>query len=525
VAPSTQPHASGSQVPAVEYRAVDKRFQATHALKAVDMTIEPSTIHALVGENGAGKSTCLGVLAGRIAPDSGRVEVFGTELKAFDPRTARAAGVAAIYQELTIVPALSAQANVFLGQSLSKHGLLAERQMRRRYEALCEELGVTPAPANAPARSLSVADHQLLEIMRAIVTRSRIILFDEPTTSLAPPEREALRRLMLKLRDQGVTLVFVSHNLDEVLRIADTVSVFRDGRVVLTADRSDLTKRQLVEAMLGAGVGARLADQLLGDASSARKARPAPREGLLRVEDLTVPGAVEDIGFEVRRGEIFGIGGLVGAGRTTILRALAGLERRASGRLWVEGRKVPWPTSVRKSRRLGIALSPEDRKTQGLALQMSAMDNIAISDLGRVARGPLLSKPRMAAECGEVATKFGFDRARIDETARRLSGGNQQKLLLARWGFNPPKVLLADEPTRGVDIGAKQGILASLEAMAANGSAIVVVSSEIEEIAAICDRVLVISEGRVSGVLDRERDEMSVSQIIKLAFGMAGNVA
>jgi ABC-type sugar transport system ATPase subunit len=489
----------------------------------LDLTIAKGEIHALVGENGAGKSTCLGVLAGRIEPDAGTLQVFGDEVRGFTPRSAHAAGVVAIYQELTIVPALSAHANVFLGQTLSRHGMLSERQMRRRYLELCRRLGVPAAPAKAEARSLSVADQQLLEIMRAIVAESQVILFDEPTTALSLPERDALRRLMLDLRAEGLTLVFVSHNLEEVLQVADTVSVFRDGRRQLTAPRSELTKRTLVEAMLGDAAGERLAEGLLEEADGQPAPdRPRREQGktLLKVDGLTVPGAVSDVSFDLRAGEIFGFGGLMGSGRTTVLRALAGLEPRAQGRLWVDDREVRWPRSVRRARALGIALSPEDRKTEGLALQMSAMDNIALADLSGVASGPFLSRRRMRDRCADVAAAYGFDRRRIAQAVSGLSGGNQQKVLLSRWGFAPPRVLLADEPTRGVDIGAKEEILAALELMATTGTAIVIVSSELEELATLCDRILVLTGGKKSGLLEREHTGVAVPQIIEHAFGV-----
>jgi ABC-type sugar transport system ATPase subunit len=509
---------------AVTFGAVAKSFSATQALCGVDLALAAGEVHAFVGENGAGKSTCLGVLAGRIAPTSGEVRVWGDELRYGDPRACRRAGIVAIYQELTIVPGLTAQANVFLGMPLARRGVLSERRMRARYEALCADIGVEPAPDGVPAGRLSVAEQQLIEIMRALVADAKVILFDEPTASLALQERKALLRLMDRLRRGGMTIVFVSHNLDEVLEIADTVTVFREGVIVASGPRDDWDKRRVVRAMLGSAASERLMHELLEDEGApevaARRRPPTSDAPVLRVEGLTVPGAVEAIDLEIFAGEILGLGGLVGAGRTTVLRALAGLEPRATGTMWIDGRRVALARTVRQAQRLGIALAPEDRKAQGLVLQMDAMNNIALSDLRAVARMGVLSRRRMAAKTTEAATGFGFRAERIGETARNLSGGNQQKLLLARWRLNPPRILLADEPTRGIDIGAKAEIMASLEAMAAAGLAIVLVSSELEEVSAISDRVVVLAEGRLVGVLDRRDGEITPTEIMSTAFAL-----
>ena len=447
-APATPGVAADTGV-AVRFAGVSKHFAATRALQDADFTLESGKVHAFVGENGAGKSTCLGVLAGRISPTSGEVHVCGEELSYGDPRACRQAGVVAIYQELTIVPALTAHANVFLGLPLSKRGFLSERRMRQRYVELCEEVGVQPAPDGVPAGHLSVAEQQLLEIMRALVSDARVILFDEPTASLALQERAALLRLMDRLRSNGLTLVFVSHNLDEVLDIADTITVFRGGLVVARADRSGWNKGRLVREMLGEEAGARIVHEMLDDDRPAQQVSAQHRnkrrseQPMLRAEGLTVPGAIEDVSLEIYAGELLGLGGLVGSGRTTVLRTLAGLEPRATGTLWVDGKEVGLPRTVRQAQRLGIALIPEDRKGQGLVPAMDAMNNIALSDLGSVARFGMLSRRRMAQAATRAGAGYGFRAERIGETARNLSGGNQQKVLLARWRFTTPRILLA----------------------------------------------------------------------------------
>jgi ABC-type sugar transport system ATPase subunit len=501
---------------AIAVAGVSKRYGATAALTGIDLDVPAGTIHALVGENGAGKSTLLGILAGRVEPTEGEVRVFGEPATFGSPRAAHAAGIVAIYQELTIVPALSAVANVFLGQTLARHGLLSERVMRERFRALCERLNVSIAP-DVPARRLSVADQQLLEIMRALQAQARIILFDEPTAPLAPPEREGLFRVMRDLRADGVTMLFVSHNLDEVLDLADDVTVFRDGRRTQSGPAAEQTKTSLIAAMLGdAGHDAVAASAT--DGSGTVRRRRAARSELLRVQDVTVRGALAGARLTVHAGEIVGIGGLVGSGRSTLLRALAGLVRPAEGEMFVAGVPVRWPRTVRESLRHGIALLPEDRKDQGLVLGRSAMENITLAALDKVARGTVISERSMRRAATAAAEPYGFDPRRLDETARNLSGGNQQKLLLARWAHRPPRVLLADEPTRGIDVGAKAEILDTLRGLAAQGLAVVLVSSELEEVAAIADRVVVLSHGRHAGELDGAERPITVKDILHVGF-------
>jgi ABC-type sugar transport system ATPase subunit len=510
---------------AVVIQDLVKTFGGTRALKGVSMTIAAGTVHALVGENGAGKSTTLGVLAGRIAPTSGRVDVFGTELHYGHPRYSRRHGVVAIYQELTIVPALTAEANVFLAGPLSRGGVLNEREMRARYIALCKRMDIPPLPAGTLARDLSVADQQILEIMRALVSDARIILFDEPTASLAVSEREALFRLMRALRAEGVTMVLVSHNLDEVLDIADVITVFRDGMLTVSEDRAHFTKAILVEAMIGKSGDDRLITEMLEDpgehhpiakyhdASKRRAETP-----MLAASGVTVPGCITDVEIEVRPGEVVGVGGLVGSGRSTLLRALAGLTPTASGRMWIDGKEVPWPRTVRRALRYGIALIPEDRKTQGLVMPMRVMDNIALSDFRSLTRAGFLSTRAVERSTAASGAAFGLASNRLQDQAWQLSGGNQQKLLLARWKHLTPRILLADEPTRGIDVGAKAEILRSLEEMAQDGLGIVIVSSELEEVVAVADRVVVLSEGQHVGSLDGADGDITTSEILNMAF-------
>jgi len=509
---------------AAALRGVEKRFGPTVALAGIDLEVAANSIHALVGENGAGKSTALGILGGRISPTRGEVELLGRPLPHGRPRAAREAGLAVIYQELTIVPALDAAANVFIGHPISRAGLLAERQMRQAYTELCERAGVARQADSVPVGELSVADQQVIEILRALAFDAKVILFDEPTASLGISEREALLRLMNALRADGKTMVFVSHNLDEVLELADEITVFRNGRKVASAERSGWDKAKVVASMIGEEADLELTsalnDELVDADAAARRPRRSHSLGarVLEVERLTIDGVIEYIDLDLRAGEILGLGGLVGSGRTSVLRALAGLPPKADGTLRIDGQEVRLPRSVRASRRLGIALLPEDRKGQGLALQMSGVTNVLMGDMSQVSTFGVIRERKARDLAAAAAAEFGFDPDRIEEPSERLSGGNQQKLLLARWAHVKPRVLLVDEPTRGIDIGAKEEVLTALRRMAAEGISIVFVSSELEEVALICDRVVVLAEGRAMGELDADRAPIRVSDILARVF-------
>jgi ABC-type sugar transport system ATPase subunit len=494
---------------AIDATGVQKRYGGTLALKGVDFRGAAGQIHALVGENGAGKSTFLGVIAGRVVPSAGTVEVLGLPHVFGAPRQARRLGIAAIYQELTIVPGLTARANVFLGQPFSKVGLLSERRMEERYRALCQRLGVTIL-GDTPAGRLSIADQQMLEIMRGVQSDARLLLFDEPTTALAPPERDALFRVMRQLRDSGKTMMFVSHNLEEVLDLADTVTVFRDGNVVASSPCGEWDKPTLVRAMIGHD---------LQPARSRLPRKSVPGEApLLAARGISLPGALTEISLEVRPGEILGVGGLVGSGRTSLLRCLAGLEPQSRGEMSVNGMSVPWPRTPREALRSGLALVPEDRKHQGLVLGLTAIENIALTNFSQVSRFGFVSSAVMLAKTRGVVKEFGFAENRLGAIVRNLSGGNQQKILLSKWYYQRPKLLMVDEPTRGIDIGAKEEILATLRRLADEGLSIIVVSSELEEVVAISDRILVLSEGRMVAELGGDGTPVQVDSILHAAF-------
>jgi ABC-type sugar transport system ATPase subunit len=496
----------------VTCRNLSRRFRSVVALDGVSLDIRPGTVHALVGENGAGKSTLLGILAGRISPTSGEVMVNGMALRTGDPRSSRAAGIAPIYQELTIVPRLSAAANVFLGQTPSRAGLVAERQIREQYAVLAAQFGVS-IRADVPADSLSVADQQMLEIMRAVAMRASVVLLDEPTAALAPTERSALLEVMKALRTQGVTMLLVSHNLDEVMAISDDISVLRDGELRATRTTDQWTRRALVAAMLGRDV------EPGSDLRGQRPPRPRATHPTLRVEGLSIPKRLDGVSLSIERGEILGIGGLVGSGRTSVLRALAGLEPKATGRMWMDGEEVALPRNPRDAIRLGICLVPEDRKGQGLVMRMTAAENLVLSDFHGVARRGIIQQRRLTSHAQRHAAEYGLPASMLAREVRHLSGGNQQKVLLARWASRRPRVLLADEPTRGIDIGAKEEVLKSLDQLARASTSVIVVSSELEEVAAVSDRIVVLAGGTlVSELTSEPTAPFSVPDILHAAF-------
>lgn len=497
---------AGNIISATDLR---KSFGGIVALAGASLQVNAGTIHALVGENGAGKSTVLGAIAGRLTADSGTIVIDGKEAHRLTPREAHAHGVAAIYQELTIIQGLTSTANVYLGHTPARGGFLAQATMHRRFEALCKRVGVS-IPADARAGDLSIADQQMLEIMRALESGARIILLDEPTASLVQAERDNLFRIMRELRENGVTMVLVTHNLGEVLAICDEITVFRNGRTVAKGAVAEWTRESLIRAMLG---------QAAPDLQTSHRATvPIADHDMLRISDLNVPGILSDVSFRARRGEILGVAGLVGSGRTSLLRAIAGLEPSATGTIEIDSRPESWPTTVRRALRLGVALVPEDRKGQGLLLHMSSKENVGISNLKHFSRLGMVRLNEMRREAGDLVGRYGLDTSRIEQPVRELSGGNQQKVLLARWQLTDPKILLADEPTRGIDVGAKASILASLRAFADAGSTVIVVSSELEELTIVADRVIVISAGRIVDEADAGSEGVGVPWMLQAAF-------
>ena len=495
----------------IELRGVGKRFGGQTALRDIHLTLEPGEVHALVGENGAGKSTCLGIAGGRVTPSAGEVLVDGAPVAFHRPRDAARHGIVSVYQELSIVPQLTAVQNVFLGQEM-RAGLFQEdrRRMREEFLRICGELRLDFDP-DAPADRLSVGDQQMLEIMKALASDAKAVFLDEPTASLGPREREKLFSVIDLLVRKRVVVAFVSHNLDEVLQVSDRVTVFRDGALVESRPTGEWSRDSLTTAMIG-GTLASVAEPVAPPVGS-------PGDPDRSVVATEVRGAhVGPVSLSLRPGEIVGIAGLVGSGRSTLLRMLAGDQRAAAGRLRVgETGDQPLPASVRRARRRGVFLLSEDRKGTGLLLEASSAENIVLGNLDAVSRGGLVRGTLVKRRAAAVAERVAFDLRRLETPVVQLSGGNQQKSLLARALLFSPALLLADEPTRGVDIGAKAEIFAALHDLAASGTSVLMVSSEFEELAERCTRVYVMWHGRI--VAELSGRELTVDNMVRLSFG------
>jgi ribose transport system ATP-binding protein len=479
-------------------RGLSKTFPGTKALVDVDLDVDAGEVVALIGENGAGKSTLMKILGGVHSPDAGTMTLDGDAYVPQRPADAIAAGIGTIHQEMSLLPQLSVTENVLLGRLPTRAGGLVDRAAAREtVRSNLARVGLRIDP-ETPVRRLSVAQQQQVEIAKALSLDARILLLDEPTASLGDEEAEALFALIADLRAQGVAFIYISHRLRELAGVCDRVVVLRDGARVAAFDRADVPVDRLVEAMVGRSV-----DRVF------QNPPPHGEEVVLRVTELAREGVFEGVTFDLHRGEILGVAGLVGAGRTDVMRALFGADPPTSGRLEIDGRDV----HLRRPEdavRAGIVLVPEDRKGQGLVLGLSVQDNLALPSLdalterGAVTGGALRRLATRTAERLEI-------RGRPTQQARTLSGGNQQKVVIGKWLERRPTVVLFDEPTRGVDVGAKAAIYEVITELAASGVACIVVSSELPEVLGLAHRVLVMSDGRQTGLLARhEADEEAV---------------
>jgi simple sugar transport system ATP-binding protein/ribose transport system ATP-binding protein len=488
----------------VEVRGLSKRFGGVQALREVDLEIARGSIHGLVGENGAGKSTLGKVLAGIHRPDDGELVVEGRAVAYRSPRDALADGITMIAQEPTLVPHRSVQENVFLG--LEPPVVLDERRVSRRFAALVREAGIE-LPGRRLVRTLRVADQQKVEILRAIARDARLVVMDEPTSALTTDEAERLFELIRRLRDRGVTVIYVSHFLPEVLSLADHVTVLRDGRVVRTAAAKDETPERLVAAMLGRALDLAFPDK-----------RPVADDApvVLSVRGLSSAPTVHDVSFEVRAGEIVGLAGLIGSGRSEVARAIFGADRATGGSVEVDGRALD-ARSPRAAIKRGVVMLPEDRKRQGLLMLRSIVDNVTLPHLSDVATGGVLSTRRERRRTSALIASLDVRTRSNAAAVSTLSGGNQQKVLFAKWLFRTPRVFIADEPTRGVDVGAKRAIYELIQSLAERGIAVLLISSEHEEVLGLAHRVLVMRAGRI--VAEFDEAGMSEDAVLHAAFG------
>lgn len=495
--------ASGEPTPLIEFEAVTKTFAGVTALDAVSLCVRRGECHALMGENGAGKSTLGKALAGIHRPDAGLIRLEGKPVRFASPREARLAGVGMVHQELAFCPDLSVAENLSLGLYPRRLGLFVHRRaMEERARELLVQVGAT-LDVRAPMRRLSTAQEQLVQIAAAVGAGARVIVFDEPTSSLAEPDAQRLFALLARLRERGVTLIYVSHRMPEVLALCDRMSVLRDGRLVGTLERSEATPDRLVEMMIGRRLDPappRVAAVPAAGGGNPPGAAPAPP--VLRVRGLASLPRFADVSFELRAGEILGLAGLVGSGRSEIARTIFGLDPRSAGTVEVDGRPLR-PHSVRAAMAAGLGLVPEDRKRQGLVLNMSGLGNFSLAMLERLRRFALLDRRAERQLARDYFTRLDVRAPGLMTPVATLSGGNQQKIVLARWLARDCRVLIVDEPTRGVDVGAKQAIHALLRDVAARGAAVLLISSELPELLALADRLYVMREGRPAGELPR----------------------
>ena len=488
--------------------AITKSFPGVRALDGVSFDVVAGEVHALVGENGAGKSTLMKILAGAYVADGGTIEVDGTRVQIDGPKAAERLGIGMIYQEFNLVPDLGVIENIVLGIEPVRGIFLDAKAATARATAVLAELGIT-LPLDRPARRLSVAEQQLTEIAKALVRHARLIVMDEPTAALTDRETDALFALIAKLKAQGVAFVYISHRLEELPRIADRITVIRDGRAIETRAASAMPPGDLIRLMVGRELEAHFPDLPV-------VAAEAPVR--LSVRDLRAASNVNGVTFDVRAGEIVGLAGLVGAGRTEIVRAIAGADVATAGEIAIDGK----PVAVRNPHaaiEAGIAFITEDRKAQGLVLGMTVRENTTLAHLAAYSRGPFISRAAEVAVTNHEIAELRIRTPSSEQAVKNLSGGNQQKVVLAKWLTGDARVFLFDEPTRGVDVGAKAEIYALMLQLLARGAGIVMVSSDLPEALGMAHRILVVRDGKIAA--EFARADATPAAVIAAAAGVA----
>jgi ribose transport system ATP-binding protein len=492
---------------AVRMHGISKAFSGVVVLDSVDFDVRPGEVHALAGGNGAGKSTLMKILQGVYRADAGEILIDGVAADIDSIQAAKTAGIGMVFQEFSLVPSLSVARNILLGsEALTRLGMIDERALIRRAEELFAGMGVDIDP-RAEVERLGTAYWQLTEIAKALSQNARVLIMDEPTASLARHETEALFHLIGRLKARGIAIIYISHRMDEVYRIADRITVLRDGRVLFTEPLRAVTPEDIVEGIVGRKIESRL---------TYRERAAVEHDGppLLEVRGLTSGDRVRDISFTLRRGEIIGLAGLMGSGRTELARALFGIDRADSGDVLVNGKRVAL-SSPKQAIAAGLALVPEDRREQGLILDHSVRENLLLPLLDEVRRGPLLSTAESRALSASLIDRLRIKVAHPNRPVRLLSGGNQQKVVIAKWLGTDPEVLILDEPTAGVDIGTKSEILERIRDLTASGKAVIVISSEYPELLAVSDRILIIREGSI--VRDVPRRDIADEETLELA--------
>ena len=489
----------------IEMRGINKSFGSNQVLKDAGFVLKDGEVHALMGENGAGKSTLMKILTGVYTKDSGTIIVDGKEVSYKNPQEAEKAGIVFIYQELNVLFDLTVEENLFMGKEITKgFGICDKKAMRAKAQEVMDRMGVH-IPIDAVMSDLSVGQQQMVEICKALMVDAKVLIMDEPTAALTESETKVLFEVMRSLSEKGVSIVYISHRMEEIFEMCERITILRDGQYVDSRYIKDINMDDVVQMMIGREIGERYPhrDVKIG-------------EEVIRVENLSSGKKFHDVSFSVKAGEVLGVAGLMGAGRTEIMQAIFGNLPTDSGKIYIDGKEV----SIKNPRQAianGIGFITEDRKTEGLLLEKSIAENIEISNLGKVSGKGILN-PKKQAEL----VKKGIEEFRIrcfgpDHECNNLSGGNQQKVVLAKWIYTDPKILILDEPTRGVDIGAKKEIYNVINDMAAKGVAVIMVSSELPEVLGMSDRIMVVHEGKVTGIIDGASADQA--KVMTLATG------
>ena len=478
--------------PILQATHISKSFAGVTVLDKVSLALEEGTIHALMGENGAGKSTFMNILMGMFPPDSGEILIKGQPVHFSSARDALRHGIAMIHQELLVFPDLTVAENIFMGREPVKRlGWVDRKKINREAEALLRQLDLD-IPVTAKMRSLSIGEMQMVEIAKALSNNASILIMDEPTSAISQREADSLFKTMFALKEQGKAIIYISHKMDEIYRLADTITVLRDGKYIATRSSKDLPMEELIKLIVGR------------ELTTFFNKQPARRgEVILEMRHISSP-VLKDISLKLHQGEILGIAGLMGAGRTNIANVLAGLEKPSSGEILLKGKTVHIP-DPKAAIRHGIGLVTEDRKQYGLVLEASVRDNITLASLKKHSRGVFLDPKKENDVADDEISRFRIKTASRQQAVGRLSGGNQQKVVIAGMYLNDPDIIILDEPTRGVDVGAKQEIYGFMADLVAAGKAVILISSELPEILALSDRILVVREGTIRAELDREK--------------------
>lgn len=495
-----------SREPVIEMKGISKSFSGNKVLDQVDFQLLPGEIHALMGENGAGKSTLIKILTGIYERDAGKVFIKGKEVHFKNPKEAEQFGIAVIHQELNIIPYLTVYENMFLGKELTvgRFGITKDKEMKRKTKEYLNRLGIEIDP-NMEAGNLSVGQQQMIEIARAVAADTEVLIMDEPTAALTEREIEALFKVISSLKKQGVGIVYVSHRMEEIFQICDRISVLRDGQFIGTKEVAKTNFDEIVKLMVGRQLGERFPER---DTKIGQER--------FKVENLTSKGSFENIRFSVHQGEIVGVAGLMGAGRSEIMQAIFGYRKMDGGKVFIDGKEVTIKSPY-DAIKAGIAFVTEDRKSQGLILELSVRENLSITTLDKISKNSLISSKTEISLADEMIEKLHVKTSGREISVKSLSGGNQQKIVIGKWLGIHPKILILDEPTRGVDVGAKKEIYQLMNDLTKQGVSIIMVSSELPEILGMSDRILVIHEGKLAAELDKS--EANQENIMQSATG------